>query len=93
MTKTSLIHDDFLLTSKQARELYHRYAKSEPIYDYHCHLPPDLIASNHQFADLSEIWLGGDHYKWRALRANVARNCGNTCASAGSRCARMRLRV
>jgi len=64
------IHDDFLLTTKQARELYHRYAKDEPIYDYHCHLPPDLIATNHQFADLAELWLGGDHYKWRAMRAN-----------------------
>ena len=67
-----LIHDDFLLTTKQARELYHRYAKAEPIYDYHCHLPPDLIASNHQFADLQELWLGGDHYKWRAMRTNGA---------------------
>ena len=64
------IHDDFLLGTKQARELYHRYAKNEPIYDYHCHLPPDLIAKNHTFADLSELWLGGDHYKWRAMRTN-----------------------
>ncbi|MEO5960153.1 MAG: glucuronate isomerase [Opitutaceae bacterium] len=66
----SFIHEDFLLTTKQARELYHRYAKDEPIYDYHCHLPPQQIAANHQFADLSELWLGGDHYKWRAMRAN-----------------------
>jgi glucuronate isomerase len=64
------IHEDFLLATKQARELYHRYAAKEPIYDYHCHLPPDLIAANHQFSDLAELWLGGDHYKWRALRAN-----------------------
>jgi glucuronate isomerase len=64
------IHDDFLLTTKQARKLYHEYAKDEPIYDYHCHLPPDLIAKNHEFGDLAELWLGGDHYKWRALRAN-----------------------
>jgi len=64
------IHDDFLLGTKQARELYHRYAAAEPIYDYHCHLPPDLIASNHRFADLTELWLGGDHYKWRAMRTN-----------------------
>ena len=67
---TPFIHDDFLLGTKQARELYHRFAKNEPIFDYHCHLPPDLIAKNHEFADLSELWLGGDHYKWRALRAN-----------------------
>jgi glucuronate isomerase len=66
----SFIHDDFLLGTPEARELYHTYAKSEPIFDYHCHLPPDQIAANHQFADLADIWLGGDHYKWRAMRAN-----------------------
>jgi glucuronate isomerase len=66
----SFIHDDFLLATKQARELYHTYAKNEPIFDYHCHLSPAAIASNHQFADLAELWLGGDHYKWRAMRTN-----------------------
>jgi glucuronate isomerase len=64
------IHEDFLLQSPEARELYHRYAVTEPIFDYHCHLPQRQIAENHAFADLSEIWLGGDHYKWRAMRAN-----------------------
>jgi glucuronate isomerase len=67
------IHDDFLLTTRQARELYHAHAKAEPIFDYHCHLSPQLIAENHQFADLAEVWLGGDHYKWRAMRANGVR--------------------
>ncbi len=66
----SFIHDDFLLTSKPARDLYHGYAKNEPIFDYHCHLSPQLILENHGFADLAELWLGGDHYKWRAMRAN-----------------------
>jgi glucuronate isomerase len=66
----SFIHDDFLLATKQARELYHTYAKNEPIFDYHCHLSPAAIASNHPFADLAELWLGGDHYKWRAMRTN-----------------------
>jgi glucuronate isomerase len=66
----SFIHDDFLLGTPQARELYHTYAKPEPIFDYHCHLPPAQIAANHQFGDLAEIWLGGDHYKWRAMRTN-----------------------
>ena len=66
----SFIHDDFLLTTPEARELYHAFAKDQPIYDYHCHLPPAQIASNHQFADLAELWLAGDHYKWRAMRAN-----------------------
>ncbi len=66
----SFIHDDILLTTPQARELYNNFAKNEPIFDYHCHLSPALIESNHQFSNLSELWLGGDHYKWRALRAN-----------------------
>jgi glucuronate isomerase len=70
MAKPAFIHDDFLLTNKPARELYHRYAAKEPIFDYHCHLSPALIASNHTFADLAELWLSGDHYKWRAMRAN-----------------------
>ncbi|HYC72908.1 MAG TPA: glucuronate isomerase [Opitutaceae bacterium] len=64
------IHDDFLLATDAARDLYHGFAQSEPIYDYHCHLPQALIADNHRFADLAEIWLGGDHYKWRAMRSN-----------------------
>ena len=64
------IHDDFLLQSDAARDLYHTFAKAEPIFDYHCHLPPAQIADNHSFADLAEIWLGGDHYKWRAMRSN-----------------------
>jgi glucuronate isomerase len=66
----AFIHDDFLLQSDEARELYHRFAGAEPIFDYHCHLPQRQIAENHAFADLSEIWLGGDHYKWRAMRTN-----------------------
>jgi glucuronate isomerase len=66
----SLIKADFLLGTRQARELYHGFAQHEPILDYHCHLPPALIASNHRFADLAEVWLGGDHYKWRAMRTN-----------------------
>ena len=64
------IHEDFLLTTKQARELYHRYAEPEPIFDYHCHLPPQQIAENHGFENLTQIWLQGDHYKWRAMRIN-----------------------
>ncbi len=64
------IHDDFLLQTDAARDLYHSFAKDEPIFDYHCHLPQKLILENHRFADLAEIWLGGDHYKWRAMRSN-----------------------
>lgn len=66
----SFIHDDFLLQNDAARALYHDYAAAEPIYDYHCHLPQKLIADNHTFGDLAGIWLGGDHYKWRAMRTN-----------------------
>ncbi len=64
------IHDDFLLNSGTARRLYHEYAEQEPILDYHCHLPPSDVARNRRFGDLFEIWLEGDHYKWRAMRAN-----------------------
>ena len=64
------IHDDFLLSTKTARKLYHQYAEAEPIFDYHCHISPKDIAENRQFRNLFEIWLEGDHYKWRAMRAN-----------------------
>lgn len=64
------ITDDFLLTSETARKLYARYAAGQPIIDYHCHLSAADIASNRRFRDLTEIWLEGDHYKWRAMRAN-----------------------
>jgi len=64
------IHEDFLLTTPTSRRLYHEYAAAEPILDYHCHLPPHDLAENRQFANLFEIWLEGDHYKWRAMRAN-----------------------
>jgi len=64
------IHDDFLLSTNTARRLYHEYAAGQPILDYHCHLPPRDIAENRRFSNLFEIWLEGDHYKWRAMRAN-----------------------
>jgi len=62
--------EDFLLDNEFARRLYHDYAKDQPIFDYHCHLPPQQIAENYRFANLYDIWLKGDHYKWRAMRAN-----------------------
>jgi len=64
------IHDDFLLSTPAARRLYRRFAEPQPICDYHCHLPPKDIAENRRFNNLFEIWLEGDHYKWRAMRAN-----------------------
>jgi glucuronate isomerase len=64
------LSEDFLLQSETARTLYHEYAEKTPIYDYHCHLPADQIASDHRFENLTQAWLYGDHYKWRAMRAN-----------------------
>lgn len=66
----SFITDDFLLTSEPARKLYHEHAKDQPIYDYHGHLPPKDLAENRRFDNLYDVWLAGDHYKWRAMRSN-----------------------
>ncbi len=68
--RTHFLDADFLLQSEPARRLYHDHAEGLPIIDYHCHLSPELIAADHRFANLTEIWLAGDHYKWRAMRAN-----------------------
>lgn len=65
----TFLHDDYLLTTPTARELYHGVAKSAPIIDYHNHLSPKDIAENRRFDNLAQIWLEGDHYKWRAMRA------------------------
>lgn len=70
MSTPTFLDDDFLLTNDVARELYHGRAAEMPILDFHNHLPPDQIARNHQFETLYDIWLAGDHYKWRAMRAN-----------------------
>ncbi|HBH24462.1 MAG TPA: glucuronate isomerase [Cytophagales bacterium] len=64
----SIIHEDFLLTNKFSQRLYHDYAKNQPIIDYHCHLPPDEIATNKRFDNITQVWINGDHYKWRAMR-------------------------
>lgn len=69
MSKQSFIHPDFLLDTELAKRLYHETAKTLPIIDYHCHLDPKQIAENKKFDNAYEIWLAGDHYKWRALRA------------------------
>ena len=62
--------NDFLLQTDTARMLYHEHAAKLPIIDYHCHLVPQMVADDYKFRSLTEMWLGGDHYKWRALRAN-----------------------
>jgi glucuronate isomerase len=69
VTKTFL-DEDFLLQTEAARMLYHEFAKQMPIIDYHNHLPPDQIVSDKMFENLTQIWLYGDHYKWRAMRTN-----------------------
>ena len=62
--------EDFLLTTETARHLYHNTAKKLPIVDYHCHLDPQAIYEDVQFENITQLWLGGDHYKWRILRSN-----------------------
>jgi glucuronate isomerase len=69
-TKKSFLSEDFLLRTDTARYLYHQHASRMPVIDYHCHLPPDQIAEDRQFSNLTQIWLNGDHYKWRAMRTN-----------------------
>ncbi|HTO93002.1 MAG TPA: glucuronate isomerase, partial [Bacteroidota bacterium] len=69
MTKRQFIHEDFLLETEQARTLYHSFASRLPIIDYHNHLPPKDIAEDRRYGNITEIWLAGDHYKWRAMRA------------------------
>ena len=61
----NFLDKDFLLETPTAQRLYHDYAAALPIIDYHCHLPPDQIADNMNFQNLTQIWLNGDHYKWR----------------------------
>jgi glucuronate isomerase len=66
----NFLNENFLLNTKTSQQLYHDFAKQMPIIDYHCHLPPDQIANDINFENLTQIWLYGDHYKWRAMRTN-----------------------
>ncbi len=70
MNMKPFLDEDFLLHNKTAVKLYHEFAKSMPVIDYHCHLSPQQIADNVTFKNLTQIWLYGDHYKWRAMRIN-----------------------
>src|SRR5688572_25836523 len=65
----SIFTENFLLQNETAGTLYHEYAAGLPVIDYHSHLPPDEIATDKKFKTLTQIWLRGDHYKWRAMRA------------------------
>ena len=64
------MNEDFLLQNETARRLYHSYAENQPIADFHCHINPQEIAENRQFENITQVWLGGDHYKWRQIRSN-----------------------
>lgn len=64
------LDENFLLTSDAARTLYHEYAAKMPVIDYHCHIDPSAIADDKRYSNITEVWLGGDHYKWRAMRCN-----------------------
>ena len=66
----NFLDENFLLNNKTAEKLYHDFAKQMPVIDYHCHQLPDQIANDHQFKNLTQVWLYGDHYKWRAMRTN-----------------------
>ncbi len=61
---------NFVLETEVAQDLYHNHAAKMPIIDYHCHLNPEMVANDHRFKSITELWLGGDHYKWRAMRTN-----------------------
>ena len=67
------ITEDFLLKNETAKRLYHQYAAKMPIIDYHCHINPQEIYEDKKFNNITEIWLGGDHYKWRLIRSNGVR--------------------
>jgi len=66
----TFIHDDFLLQNESAKTLYHDYAAVMPVIDYHCHLPPSEVAEDKRWDNMTQVWLEGDHYKWRNMRSN-----------------------
>src|SRR5678816_2182086 len=71
----AFLDEHFLLNNKTSQQLYHEYAAAMPIIDYHCHLPPQQIATDKQFENITQAWLYGDHYKWRAMRTNGVSEC------------------
>ena len=75
MTMIPFMNEDFLLTNATARKLYHDVAEKMPIMDYHCHLDPQQIYEDVRFENITQVWLGGDHYKWRIMRSNGVDEC------------------
>ncbi len=74
----AFLDENFLLTTETAQKLYHEHAAKMPIIDYHCHINPQEIADDKKYRDITEVWLGGDHYKWRAMRCNGVQECDIT---------------
>ena len=70
LTMISFLSKDFLLSNETAKTLYHQHAAKMPIYDYHCHLDPKEIYEDVRFENITQVWLAGDHYKWRIMRSN-----------------------
>ncbi|MBR0280365.1 MAG: glucuronate isomerase, partial [Oscillibacter sp.] len=68
--KKPFMNQDFLLSTETAKHLYHDFAAAMPIIDYHCHLSPREIYEDRRFENITQVWLGGDHYKWRLMRSN-----------------------
>ena len=66
----AFMDEDFMLHTETARKLYHSFAEGMPVLDYHCHISPGEIACDRKFENITQVWLGGDHYKWRLMRAN-----------------------
>ena len=67
---------DFLLSTPTAQKLFHEYAENTPVLDYHCHINPKEIAEDRVFDNITQVWLGGDHYKWRFMRSSSHNNTG-----------------
>ena len=65
-----IAHPDFLLDTETAKTLYHGWAEKTPIIDYHCHIDPKEVFEDRRFNNIAQVWLGGDHYKWRLMRSN-----------------------
>ena len=77
---------DFLLSNETAKVLYHDYAAKMPILDYHCHINPQEIWEDRKFENITQVWLGGDHYKWRVMRGNGVEEKYITSGTWGCRC-------
>ena len=79
MQAKSFMDPDFLLSTETAKKFYHDWAERMPVVDYHCHINPEDIALDRKFDNITQVWLGGDHYKWRQMRANGVETVFRLC--------------